>query len=238
VARIRTIKPEFFTSEQVVECSPTARLLFVGLWCFCDDYGIHPASPKRLKMEVFPGDSMTDEEVAALIDELIQSGLLRFYTVAEQDFWVVTGWRHQKIEKPTRRYPGPEEATEKIDDQSSNTQRPLDDSSRRKGREGKGRELIGARTRRKPFVRPTVEQIQAYCAERGNKIDAQYFWDKCESIGWVVGRNKTPMVDWKAVVRTWEKNQKNFNPTPIASPPTKRVPVVFKADGTFERGQA
>ena len=42
MARIRTIKPEFWTSEQVVDCSPTARLLFIGLWNFCDDGGVHP----------------------------------------------------------------------------------------------------------------------------------------------------------------------------------------------------
>ncbi len=62
--RIRTIKPEFFVSEQVADVSPTCRLLFVGMWIFCDDHGIHPASPKQLKMEVFPGDDITVAEVS------------------------------------------------------------------------------------------------------------------------------------------------------------------------------
>ena len=56
MARIRTIKPEFWTSDQVVECSFAARLLFIGMWNFCDDYGVHPASLRKLKMEIFPGD--------------------------------------------------------------------------------------------------------------------------------------------------------------------------------------
>jgi hypothetical protein len=56
-SRMRTVKPEFWTSEQVVECSPNARLLFIGLWNFCDDSGIHPAATKRLKRDVFPADN-------------------------------------------------------------------------------------------------------------------------------------------------------------------------------------
>ena len=54
MARIRTIKPEFWTSEQVVECSPTARLLFIGLWNFCDDAGNQPASAKQSRCRFFP----------------------------------------------------------------------------------------------------------------------------------------------------------------------------------------
>jgi hypothetical protein len=47
MARHRVVKPEFFTNEQVVECSTNARLLFVGMWCFCDDGGVHPASASQ-----------------------------------------------------------------------------------------------------------------------------------------------------------------------------------------------
>ena len=54
------------------------------------------------------------------------------------------------------------------------------------------------------FVRPTVDDVRAYCIERRNGIDAQAFIDFYESKGWVVGRSS--MKDWKAAVRTWEKN--------------------------------
>ena len=57
------------------------------------------------------------------------------------------------------------------------------------------------------FVKPTVEEIEAYCKERNNGINAQYFFDSYEGKGWLIG--KTPMKDWKAAIRTWEKN--NFN---------------------------
>ncbi len=58
MARIRTIKPEFWTSEQVMECAPLARLLFIGLWNFCDDAGRMALSPKRIKAQILPSDDV------------------------------------------------------------------------------------------------------------------------------------------------------------------------------------
>ena len=56
------------------------------------------------------------------------------------------------------------------------------------------------------FIKPTLEQVEEYCLERNNGIDAQKFIDFYESKGWYVGKNK--MKDWKACVRTWEKQSK------------------------------
>lgn len=54
------------------------------------------------------------------------------------------------------------------------------------------------------FQKPSVEEVRAYCEERKNKVDAESFVDFYESKGWVVG--KSPMKNWKAAVRTWERN--------------------------------
>lgn len=105
MARIRSIKPEFCTSEQLAECSPTARLLFILMWCHCDDAGRHPASAKRLKMECFPADSFTAAEMENFVTELIDAELIVEYEVNSKCFWQITGWHHQKIDKPTYRYP-------------------------------------------------------------------------------------------------------------------------------------
>ena len=59
----------------------------------------------------------------------------------------------------------------------------------------------------KRFTPPTLEQVTAYCIERNNNVDAQHFIDYYTSNGWQVGKNK--MKDWKAAVRTWEKNGYN-----------------------------
>ena len=64
----------------------------------------------------------------------------------------------------------------------------------------------------KRFTPPSLEEVQAYCSERGNGIDAQAFIDFYASKGWLVG--KTKMSDWKAAVRTWEsRNRKQGKPT-------------------------
>lgn len=55
------------------------------------------------------------------------------------------------------------------------------------------------------FVKPKLEEISAYCAERRNTVSPEKFLDYYEANGWKVGRN--PMKDWRAAVRTWEKNE-------------------------------
>lgn len=64
----------------------------------------------------------------------------------------------------------------------------------------------------KRFIRPTVEEVRAYCLERGNGIDPQDFIDSNEQRGWLVGKNKTPMSDWKAAVRVWENSREKPKP--------------------------
>lgn len=63
------------------------------------------------------------------------------------------------------------------------------------------------KTKRKIFVPPNVEEVAAYCRERGNTVDPETFVDFYAGKDWMVGKNK--MVDWKATVRTWERRQKN-----------------------------
>ena len=56
------------------------------------------------------------------------------------------------------------------------------------------------------FVKPSIEEIRAYCTERGNSIDPDNFFDYYESKGWMIGKNH--MKDWKAAVRTWERRDR------------------------------
>lgn len=115
MARNRMVKADFWVSEQIVSCSRDARLLFIGLWCFCDDAGVHPASLKRLKMEVFPGDNCSENDIKDWLGELLQHGLIREYAVQENLYWIVTGWRnHQKIDKPTYRFPVPQSELKEV----------------------------------------------------------------------------------------------------------------------------
>lgn len=141
MARIRTVKPEFWSSEQVMSCRPMARLLFIGLWNFCDDGGNHPLAPRTIKALVFPGDDITTEEVSNLLGELEGAELIQSYWVTGKNYFHVRGWKHQKIEKKNFKYPGPpsefddqsESIRQQFADESSTDRRPVDP-----GREGKG----------------------------------------------------------------------------------------------------
>lgn len=110
MARIRSIKPEFCTSEQVMEVSRDARLTFILLWPFCDDGGVHPASLKVIKAEIYPSDDdVTTARVGEWLDELMKHGLIERFVANGQQYISVPGWKnHQRIEKPQPlRHPQP-----------------------------------------------------------------------------------------------------------------------------------
>ena len=62
-----------------------------------------------------------------------------------------------------------------------------------------------SRGTREKFIPPTVDEVREYCQSRNNGIDPEAFVDFYASKGWMVGKNH--MKDWKAAVRTWEKNE-------------------------------
>lgn len=76
------------------------------------------------------------------------------------------------------------------------------------------------------FTPPTLEDVQAYCNERNNKVDAERFIDYYTANGWQVGKNK--MKDWKAAVRNWERSEKKFSkPTQTVSEIDYSLPSIF-----------
>lgn len=108
MARIRSIKPDFWTSEQVMECSPNARLMFIGMWNFADDTGRLPHSAKAIKAKIFPSDDISLDSIRGMLRELSVNGLILVYVVEEEEFLQITGWQHQRIDKPQpSKYPAP-----------------------------------------------------------------------------------------------------------------------------------
>ncbi len=129
MARIRTIKPDFWTDEKITECSVSARLFFIGCWNFADDNGNLQRSAKKLKMQVLPADMIDCEP---LVQELITHGMLIEYSVNNEKFLHIKGFKkHQVINRPSKSsIPGIE-----FSDGSMNTHGSLID-----GMEGKGKE--------------------------------------------------------------------------------------------------
>ncbi|OUM28291.1 hypothetical protein B8W72_20750 [Pseudomonas putida] len=207
MARIRTIKPEFWTSEQVMECSAMARLLFIGIWNFCDDAGNHPMSPKTIKALVFPGDDITALTVEGLLAELVSNRLITIYEAASKQYLHVNGWHHQKIDRPTVKHPEFVEpspnAHREVGEGSSSGERGLTP-----GREGKG---SNTHSPREPFAMfldwiPDQVQLEAYAKRSGVAIEE--FSEKAIS-GFVVhhdakGLAKTES-QWIADLVGWRK---------------------------------
>ena len=77
----------------------------------------------------------------------------------------------------------------------------------RLGKDRLGKDSIEGEQKRTRFVPPTLQEVKDYCSERKNNVDAERFFDYYSANGWVQGKNK-PIKDWKACVRTWEKNDK------------------------------
>lgn len=79
----------------------------------------------------------------------------------------------------------------------------------------------------KQFVKPTVAEINAYCAAKGFYIDAQAFIDHYDSCGWVIGKNK-PMKDWRAAVNKWHRKDvedgKEYKPPSVEKVEDTRTP--------------
>lgn len=81
---------------------------------------------------------------------------------------------------------------------------------------------------RKRFTPPKLEEVEAYCRERNNSVDASRFLDYYEAVGWKVG--KQPMKDWKAAVRTWERRDASNASSQAKKEETYRAPVCVGFD--------
>src|SRR5688572_30215469 len=107
MARIRSIKPEFFLHDELAELSFGHRLLFIGLWTLADKDGRLRDQPKRIKAALFPWD---DLDVDAFLDALAGGGFVQRYEVDGQRYLSIPGWsKHQKLHKDERscNFPAP-----------------------------------------------------------------------------------------------------------------------------------
>jgi hypothetical protein len=136
MARISTIKPEFFTSEDIVALSPFARLLYIALWCEADKEGRLVWKPKTFKMRYLPAD---DLDIAALCQELTAAGLVVLYGEGYALIPSFTAHQHINPRESASQIPSPDASTTRAPRVGTRQSR---DSDAQGGREGKGREGI------------------------------------------------------------------------------------------------
>jgi hypothetical protein len=112
VARIRTIKPDFWGSPKTAKVSRDARLLFLGLLNEADDEGRLLGSARSIGGSLFPNDDdFSDDAIRGCLEALEQVGFIRRYVVEGVPYVLVIGFKeHQKISHPTEsRLPEPPE---------------------------------------------------------------------------------------------------------------------------------
>jgi murein DD-endopeptidase MepM/ murein hydrolase activator NlpD len=112
--RIRSVKPEFWRSDDVAVLSREHRLLFIGLWSYVDDNGVGIDDYRQVAADLFALDDDQNE-----VREFVREGLARLagafliarYEVGGRRYLYVTGWKHQRVDKPNKpRYPLPPRA--------------------------------------------------------------------------------------------------------------------------------
>lgn len=135
MARIRTIKPEFFTSADIVELTPLSRLLYISLWCEADREGRLSWNVKTLKMRYLPADDCSVEELSS---ELVNQGLIKIYEVDGKNYAAIPSFKsHQVINNREKNSEIPS-----CTDATLTRESAVKAEGRKegKGKEGKGRE--------------------------------------------------------------------------------------------------
>ena len=112
--RIRSIKPEFWRSDDIDALSIPDRLLFIGLWSYVDDNGVGVFSVKDIVGDLFAGDMLRDSNETLIrvkegLKELSEHGLIEIYTHDGRTYLAIANWdRHQRVPNPNKtRYPRP-----------------------------------------------------------------------------------------------------------------------------------
>ena len=101
MARIRTIKPKFWDDIKIGRISRDARLLYIGMWTFCDDLGVIIAEPIWLKSKIFPYDQIQIQQFEKICSELLRNGFISLFSYNDEKFYYLPKFsRHQVINKP------------------------------------------------------------------------------------------------------------------------------------------
>lgn len=140
MARIRTVKPEFWTDETMAELPRDVRLLFLGLLNHVDDAGRCVDNPRLIKAAVFPlDDDVTAELIRRWLDELSTKARVVLYEASQRRYLQVSNFRkHQKIDRPQEsKLPDPADCNivsvspdqGAFDEPSTNDPRTIDDDS-------------------------------------------------------------------------------------------------------------
>lgn len=228
----RIVSTEFWTDKKIVDqFSPEDKLFFLYLLTnpHTTQLGIYPFVTKIAAFEI----GYSPESVSALIERFEKYGIIKF-SQKTNEIAVKNYLKHSIVKGGTPVYDLLIKEAGLVKDKSlltfvlSANGDNLNETVRKfvlsfyndDDNDNDNDDSVPNRTRivaesSKRFKKPTIEEVFAYCKERGNSVNPQSFIDWYESKGWRVGNS--PMKDWKAAVRTWEQRdaeKKHAQPKP------------------------
>lgn len=201
MAQKRMFSMQIIDSDAFLEMPSSTQSLYFHLAMRADDDGF-VNNPKKIQKIVGSSDDDLKILIAKRFIITFDSGVIvikhwRIHNYIQRDRYTETAYTEEKAMlalKPNKAYTLAQNV-DKLDTQS----RPV--------------ERIEESKPVKRFVKPTVDEVKAYCDERSNSIDAEAFVNFYESKGWMVGKN--PMKDWRAAVRTWERSRTATSSAPV-----------------------
>jgi hypothetical protein len=214
----RFIKESVCTSDNLNNLSAEEEVFFYRLIVNCDDYGLMDARPSILRAKLFPlkVDKIKEKEIEGWLDALIKNELIFLYEYEGRFYLKMTSWaNHQQTRANKSKFPNPD--TDNINllacdikcyqlfHELANSDRTRIRISNTNTNTYKEKGGMGEKENNY-FTPPTLEEVKAYCLERKNSVDPQKWHDFYTAKNWMIGKNK--MKDWKAAVRTWERENK------------------------------
>lgn len=248
--RIRSIKPEFFTSLTVADLTPEQRLTFIGLWTHADDEGRCVDDARLIKAAIWPLDDRTTADIEEDLRALSESSLILRYTLNRKRYMAVRGWaEHQRINRPTAsKLPPPPEAPIPdltCGDEDSRTPHGgvTDDSlAERKGKEQGKEQGTGKGTPSPPPAAstsdpgPAFDEFWSRYPRKAGKSEAAKSWVKAMKAGadsaLLLAAVKTH-ADYHVAAKTEQQfiphastwlNQKRYEDEPLPLPRTNTGP--------------
>lgn len=226
--RIRSIKPEFWDSPDTISASLRARLLYIAMWNWADDYGIGDGNLNRLISFAFPGDDIPASDFPTLASEVQRSFSVRFYThLGRPYYWIPTWEDHQRTEKKAKqRIPYPEDPKQGCDQDLEPSAESVGDSdaslgssvpgTRGTGEQGKkeqGNRGTAAQGADTPpplvLVGPTFDDFWATYPRKDDKAAARRAWDKATK-----ATNPKDILDGAVRYATDPNREKQFTKLP------------------------
>ena len=203
---------DFLTDEKLIECSAESTGVYIRLLCILhktEEYGKlllkqkdkqKDEQVKNFALKLLKQMPYTLEVIERSLKELLDEGVVQIQgdilyqkrMVKDNDISLKRAESGKKGGQNTWKEVSFAKAKEIANTENENEN------------ENENINISNININKRKFKKPTVEEIAAYCLERKNKINPQTFIDHYTSNGWRVGKN--PMSDWKAAVRTWEKN--------------------------------